>query len=170
MDNSILIISTGGTFNKIYNKLNGELEIHKNSKALKKILKKWNSKFEFFSIINKDSLDFTKKDRKKLLKKVKNSNFNKIVVIHGTDTIDKSAKFIAKAKLDKVIIFTGAMKPFSIEPIEATANLASAIGYAKLANSGVYISLNGVINNYKRVKKNREKGKFELISKNVSKQ
>jgi len=161
MDN-ILIISTGGTFNKQYNKLTGNLNIDKSQKALKKILNKWNCKFKYIGIINKDSLDFTKKDRKKLLKIINNAKEKKIVVIHGTDTIDKSAKFIAKANLNKAIVFTGAMVPFSIDQIEATANLASSIGYAKLANNGVYISLNGVIDTYQKVKKNRDIGKFEL--------
>jgi len=36
-----LIISTGGTFNKIYNPLNGELIIDKSSEAVKSIAKLW---------------------------------------------------------------------------------------------------------------------------------
>jgi len=161
--NNILIISTGGTFNKVYNKINGKLEIDKEQKALNTIIKNWNCNLKYLNIINKDSLDFTNKDRKKLLKTIQQSKYKKIIIIHGTDTINLSAKYIAKAKLKKVIIFTGSMKPFSIEPIEATANLASALGYAKLAKKGTFISINGILNKYNKVKKNRKIGKFELI-------
>jgi L-asparaginase len=55
------------------------------------------------------------------------------------------------------------MVPFSIDPIEATANLSLALGFCKLAKRGVYIALNGVVDNYDKVIKNRELGKFELI-------
>ncbi len=161
--NNILIISTGGTFNKEYNKISGNLDIDTTSKALNSITKHWLTKLNYINIINKDSLDFNIQDRKKLLKSIKDSKYSKIVVIHGTDTIDISAKFIDSAKLNKTIVFTGAMVPFSINPIEATANLAFALGYCKLAPSGVYIAINSVAQKFDRVIKNRELGKFELL-------
>jgi len=160
--NSILILSTGGTFNKIYNPINGTLEIDSNNLALKQIEQKFLCKLNYKSIINKDSLDFTNNDRELLAKTIKESEFSKIVVIHGTDTIDLSSQVVASLKLEKAVVFTGAMVPFSIDPIEATANLSLALGFCKLAKSGVYIALNGVTDSYDRVIKNRELGKFEL--------
>jgi len=158
-----IIISTGGTFNKIYNKITGELEIDTSNLALKTIQDRWLSNYKFINIINKDSLDFTPKDREELLNKIKELDYKKIVIIHGTDTIDITAKYLDSAKLEKTIVLTGAMVPFSIDPIEATANLSFAIGYANIAQNGVYIAINGVANSYKKVVKNRELGKFELI-------
>jgi len=160
MDN-IYIISTGGTFNKVYNPLNGKLEVDSSNKALKKIEKNWLTKLHYTSIINKDSLDFTNNDRALLANFIKDIPYSKIVVIHGTDTIHLSAQEVAKLKLDKSIIFTGAMKPFSINKIEATANLAFAIGFIKSATNGVYIALNGVVDSYNKIIKNKELGKFE---------
>jgi len=160
--NSILILSTGGTFNKIYNPINGTLEIDSNNLALKQIEQKFLCKLNYKSIINKDSLEFTNNDRELLAKTIKESEFSKIVVIHGTDTIDLSSQVVASLKLEKAVVFTGAMVPFSIDPIEATANLSLALGFCKLAKSGVYIALNGVVDSYDRVIKNRELGKFEL--------
>ena len=157
----ILIINTGGTFNKVYNKVTGTLDIDTSNSALKSIEKEWLCKLNYFNIINKDSLDFTTSDREELLKAIKSSDFKKIVVIHGTDTIDISAKFVADANLDKTIVFTGAMKPFSIDKIEATANLSLALGFCKLALKGVYIALNGVVDRFDRVIKNKRVGKFE---------
>ncbi len=161
---NILIISTGGTFNKIYNTLNGELEIDKSSNAIKNISNNWLTKLKIINIIGKDSLDFTQKDRELLLKTIENAKESKIVVVHGTDTIDISANFIANSKLNKAIVFTGAMVPFSINPIEATANLCSALGYCSNAKNGVYIAINGIANSFNRVTKNRTLGKFELTN------
>jgi L-asparaginase len=76
--------------------------------------------------------------------------------------MDKTAKYLDNAQLDKSIVLTGAMVPFSINPIEATANLASAFGYIKSLNqNGIFIVMNGVMNNFKKIIKNRAKGYFE---------
>ena len=76
MENTI-IISTGGTFNKIYNKITGNLEIDTSNLALKTIQDRWLSNYKFINIINKDSLDFTPKDREELLNKIKELNYKK---------------------------------------------------------------------------------------------
>jgi L-asparaginase len=158
----ILIIDTGGTFNKVYKPLTGSLDIEKSGEAIDTIAKNWLVEFEVINIIGKDSLDMIESDREEILQTIKKSTFNSVIIIHGTDTIDKTAKYLAKAKLGREIILTGAMVPFSINPIEATANLALAYGYIeRLDREGVYIALNGSVNLYNRVIKNREKGKFE---------
>jgi len=158
----ILIINTGGTFNKVYNPLNGNLDIDLNGNAVKQIAKNWLVNFKVINIIGKDSLDIDEKDREILLKTIKESSEQSIIIIHGTDTMDKSAKFLDEAHLEKVIILTGAMVPYSIDPIEATANFSSAYGYINAINkSGVYIAMNGVIKDYTSVIKNKEKGYFE---------
>ena len=160
--NSILILSTDGTFNKIYNPKNGKLEIDKSNQALKCIEKKWLIKLNYNSIIHKDSLDFTDEDREFLATYICNCKYSKIVVIHGTDTINLSAKVVDSKNTGKSIIFTGAMLPFSIDPTEATANLALAIGFCNNAEVGVYIAMNGLVSNYDKVIKNRDIGKFEI--------
>ena len=159
----IEIINTGGTFNKRYNPLNGELEVPKDYKAIKDILDKSlfvNQKVKLTQIISKDSLEFTKDDRKLLLKTIRNSKSAKIIVIHGTDTMDKSAKFISKFIKDKIVVFTGAMKPYEIEKIEATSNLMLAIGFSQNAKEGIYISMHGIVKKYDKIKKNYQKGVF----------
>ncbi|CAA6825007.1 MAG: Asparaginase [uncultured Sulfurovum sp.] len=159
----ILIISTGGTFNKVYDPLTGTLEIDKESKAVEQIASKWLCKLHLLNIIGKDSLDINTSDRQALVENIRKSTYQYIIVIHGTDTMDITASYLDKAKLDKSIILTGAMVPYSIDPTEATANLASAYGYTHLLkNSGIYIAMNGVIDNYLSIKKNRIEGKFDL--------
>jgi len=158
----ILVINTGGTFNKTYNPLTGKLDIDKEGKALKKIEKFWLNSLKIINIIGKDSLDMSQEDRAEILKVIKNSSEKRVIIIHGTDTIDKTANYLDKAKLDKKIVLTGAMVPYSINPVEATANFSSAYGYILGINrKGVHISMNGRIKNHKRVIKNKEKGYFE---------
>jgi len=158
----ILVINTGGTFNKHYNPLTGNLDIEKEGKALKEIEKFWLNTFKIINIIGKDSLDMTKQDRAEILKVIRNSSEKRVIIIHGTDTMDKTANYLAKAKLNKKIVLTGAMVPYSINPVEATANFSSAYGYLLGINKkGVHISMNGRIKNHKRVIKNKEKGYFE---------
>ncbi len=158
-----LIISTGGTFNKVYNKVTGNLDIDKNSNAINTIASKWLTKLDFINIIGKDSLEFTNSDRETLLNTIKLHNEKNIIVIHGTDTIDLSSEFIAKNVTDKTIIFTGAMVPFSIDPIEATANLAFALGAINFLKNGVYIAINNKIVLHNKIKKDKTKGEFYII-------
>ena len=157
----ILIISTGGTFNKSYNPLNGELFIDKKSKAVEEIASKWLCEFEIINIIGKDSLHITNQDRLLLLATINLSKHDDIIVIHGTDTMDMTAEYLADGDLDKRIVLTGAMVPYFIDPVEATANLASAFGYLQiLTDDGVYIAMNGLFNAYNKIVKDRKKGKF----------
>jgi len=157
----ILIISTGGTFNKVYNPLNGELVIDKKSKALDEITSKWLCKFEIINIIGKDSLHITNQDRLLLLATINHSKYDDIIVIHGTDTMDSTATYLANADVDKRIVLTGAMVPYSIDPVEAIANLASAFGYLQtLKDNGVYISMHGKFGSYAKIFKDKKNGKF----------
>ncbi|MEA1879316.1 MAG: asparaginase domain-containing protein [Campylobacterota bacterium] len=160
----ILIISTGGTFNKIYDPLTGTLEIDKESKSVKHIASRWLCKLNVLNIIRKDSLDIDTHDRQELVESIRTSNYQYIIVIHGTDTMDITASYLDKAKLDKPIILTGAMVPFSIDPTEATANLASAYGYLQtIDKNGIYIAMNGILGEYSNVVKDRKLGKFNFI-------
>lgn len=157
----ILIMSTGGTFNKIYDPIKGEFIIDAASQALNEIAKKWLCEFEIMNLIGKDSLDMTNHDRLELLATINQSEYHHILIVHGTDTMDVTAEYLADADIEKCIVLTGAMVPYSVDPVEATANLCSAYGYINaLDKEGVFIAMNGVMGTYERVKKDRSKGKF----------
>ncbi len=159
----ILIISTGGTFNKIYDPIKGEFIIDKASNALEDIASKWLCKFEVLNIIGKDSLDMTNHDRLELLATISHSDYHHILIVHGTDTMDVTAEYLADADLEKCIVLTGAMVPYSVDPVEATANLCSAYGYINtLEKEGIFIAMNGVMGPYEKIKKDRAKGRFSL--------
>ena len=159
----ILIIDTGGTFGKIYDPINGRLEVDTTSKAPKEIAQKWLCDFEVVSIIGKDSLDIDESDRMLLLATINLAKHQKIIIIHGTDTMDTTAKYLADASLSRTIILTGTMVPYSIDPIEATANFASAYGYiSSIQDSGIFISMNGIICDHSDISKDRKLGRFVL--------
>ena len=158
----ITVINTGGTFNKRYNPLSGELDVSKDSLALDEIISYcYNIDFEVLNIISKDSLEMNDDDRELIVRTIKNCKNQNIIIVHGTDTMDLTASFIDENIKDKTIVLTGAMLPISINKIEATLNFASAIGFlnANIKN-GIYISMHGSVKNYKKLIKNRELGKF----------
>ena len=159
----MLILNTGGTFNKRYEPKSGELFVPVDNKAVDSIISVFSDTIVVEGLIYKDSLDMTQDDRELLAQTISQSDEHLIIVLHGTDTMDLSAQYISKFELDKVIVFTGAMVPFSIDAIEATANLSMAIGYARNASNGVYIVMQGVCGFYDKVIKNRELGKFEYV-------
>lgn len=160
----MLILNTGGTFNKRYNPISGEMEVPFDNLAVEKILGSFTYDVELAGLIYKDSLDMDSDDRKMMAKIISASSDTHFVVIHGTDTMDLSAAFLDEVLEDKVIVFTGAMVPFEIDPIEATSNLSMALGYAKCeTRPGVYICMQGCIAKHDAIIKNRALGKFELV-------
>lgn len=159
----MLILNTGGTFNKRYNPLNGELFVPQDNFAIEKILDALVVPVEIEGLIYKDSLEMDDEDRALLADTITKSDEKVIIVVHGTDTMDMSAETVAGLDLKKTVVFTGAMIPFSIDPIEAAANLSMAIGFSLRSCSGVYIVMQGVCGQYNYVRKNRECGKFEYV-------
>ena len=158
----ITVLNTGGTFNKRYNPITGQLEVPSDNIALDKIIKScFNVEFDIKNIVSKDSLDFTQEDRKAILENIKNSTSDKIIIIHGTDTVDLTAKFIDGKVEGKKIVFTGAMVPMSIDEVEATMNFSQAIGFLNAPiENGIYLSMHGSVIEYSKLKKDRSVGQF----------
>ena len=161
----ITVLNTGGTFNKRYNPIKGQLEVPTDNIALDKIVKSChNVEFDIKNIVSKDSLEFTQEDRETILETILNSKNDKIIIIHGTDTVDLTSKFIEDKIEGKKIVFTGAMVPMSIDEVEATMNFSQAIGFLNAPiEDGIYLSMHGVVVSASKLVKNRELGQF-LIS------
>ncbi|MDQ7042632.1 MAG: asparaginase domain-containing protein [Sulfurimonas sp.] len=160
----MLILNSGGTFNKRYNKINGELEIPFDNHAIESILASVSQKYALAGALYKDSLDMTADDRSILANIIRESTESIFIVIHGTDTMHLSAEFFAEIFEDKIIILTGSMVPYEIDKVEASLNLGMALGFSQaIQNSGVYICMSGFIEKYDLISKNRSLGKFELV-------
>ncbi|MDH3354181.1 MAG: asparaginase [Chromatiales bacterium] len=160
----ILVLNTGGTINKEYHPISGELKVASDSHIIENIFSvalRGNQTPKIKGLIYKDSLEFTDDDRTLLAKTLSAAPQEKVLVIHGTDTLHLSAQVVRDLGLKKRVIFTGAMVPFSIDTIEATANLFSAYGFLLAAEEhGVYVGLNGVIGTLEEIHKDRERGLF----------
>ncbi|MDA3909080.1 MAG: asparaginase domain-containing protein [Sulfurimonas sp.] len=160
----MLILNCGGTFNKRYNPLNGELEIPYDNKAVEAILQSANFDYDIAGVIYKDSLEMDMNDRKMLASIIMESKDDTFIIIHGTDTMGITAEFLSEIFDDRKIILTGSMYPFEIDNIEPSLNLGIAIGFAKARpENGVYISMNGFVEPCHNIVKNRALGKFELV-------
>lgn len=160
----MLILNSGGTFNKRYNEITGELEVPYDNLAIDEILASAKVSFLMAGVVYKDSLDMDLEDRKRIASIISQSEEAEFVIVHGTDTIDVTAEFLDAIFDDRVIVLTGAMKPFSIDKTEASFNLGMAISYAQLQeDAGVYICMNGKIAPWQKMKKNKQLGKFEIV-------
>ena len=160
----MLILNSGGTFNKRYNESNGELEVPYDNYAIEKILDSFEYKYALAGVVYKDSLDMDVNDRKMIAQIIMESQDDTFIVIHGTDTIDLSAEFLDEIFDDRKIILIGSMKPFEIDNIEASLNLGMAIGFSKaVCENGVYICMNGHVKPWNQLVKNRALGKFKIV-------
>ena len=159
------IITTGGTFDKHYDAVKGELTFHESH--LPKILQQARTTLSICleGALAVDSLQMTEEERAAVVDHIGHSTEDRIVVIHGTDTMVKTATLAAenpKTK-GKVVVFTGAMIPYALENSDAEFNLGVAISAVQLLTPGVYVAMGGRIYPYNHVRKNREKGVFEYV-------
>ena len=160
----MLILNTGGTLNKRYNSLNGELEVPVDNQAVENILQSLNEKYNLAGVVYKDSLEMDSNDRKMLASIIMESTDDTFIIIHGTDTMDVTAEFLDEIFDDKKIILVGAMKPFELDNVESSFNIGMAIGYSKaIQNYGVYICMSGYVEPWDKLTKNKSKGKFEIV-------
>lgn len=160
----MLILNSGGTFNKRYNPLSGELEIPYDNEVVDRILQSADFDYDLAGVVYKDSLEMDMNDRKMLASIIMESKDDTFIIVHGTDTMNITAEFLSEIFDDRKIILTGSMNPFEIDNVEASLNLGIAIGFAKAeTKNGVYICMNGLVESCQNIAKNRALGKFELV-------
>jgi L-asparaginase len=160
----MLILNSGGTFNKRYNAISGELEVPYDNIAIEKVMSSVNGAYNLAGVVYKDSLEMDLNDRKMLANIIYESTDDCFIVVHGTDTIHITAEFLSEVFDDRKIILTGAMKPLEIDNIEASFNLGMALGYINAnVENGVYICMSGLIEPWDKIIKNKSIGKFELV-------
>ena len=161
---TVKILVTGGTFDKEYKELTGEL-IFKNT-HVEEMLKLGRSKVDvkIRTLMMIDSLEMTPRHRNLILDKCKNSNEDKIIITHGTDTITETANFLGDKIKNKTVILTGAMIPYAFGSSDGMFNLGSSMAFVQTLPHGVYVVMNGRFFNYDNVRKNKTTGEFEEIN------
>ena len=160
----MLILNSGGTFNKRCNHIKGKLEVPYDNEAIENILSSIDSEYNLAGVVYKDSLDMNLDDRKMLTNIIMESTDDTFIIVHGTDTMYETAEFLSEIFDDRKIILVGAMKPFEIDKVEASLNLGMAIGFSQaLKDFGVYICMSGYVKICNEIKKNIAKGKFVIV-------
>jgi len=163
MGDSIRILITGGTIDKEYDPLRGELTFSKSH--LSNMLNQVRCKVRFIleEIMLKDSLEMRGEDREEILKKCMNCSENNVIVTHGTDTMVETARLLGKNVKGKTVVLVGAMIPYAFGASDALFNLGCAFSAVQTLPRGVYITMNGNIFLWDNVRKNKESGEFEEI-------
>jgi L-asparaginase len=159
----ILILVTGGTFDKEYNELTGELffkETH-----LPEMLRLGRNLVEtrMVTLPMIDSLYMTEDYRNALVQHCQEAAEENIIITHGTDTMAETAVFIDKAIHGKTIVLTGAMIPYKFGSSDGLFNLGSAMAFVQTLPAGVYVAMNGCCFTAGRVRKNKQTGLFEKV-------
>ena len=156
----IALLATGGTFDKEYNELNGELYFKDTHLGEMLQLARSDLEITIETLMMVDSLDMTAKERHYIADICATIPQNNIVITHGTDTMVETAQVIAWRNLHKTIVLTGAMIPYKFGSSDGLFNLGSALAFSQVLEKGVYLAMNGRYFNYNNVKKNKETGKF----------
>jgi L-asparaginase len=161
---SIRIFVTGGTFDKEYNELNGQL--HFQSTLLPELLKMGRSLLDtkVSTLMMIDSLEMTEAHRQAIADSCAATPEKQIVITHGTDTMCETARLLDNEKIDKTIVLTGAMIPIRFGSSDGLFNLGSALAYAQTLPPGVYVAMNGRCFNCNNVRKNKQTGYFEELA------
>lgn len=158
---ALRIIITGGTFDKRYDELKGVLTFR--DSHLPDIIKQVRITEPVELEINQlvDSLEMGDEGRLSILAACSRAPEDRIVITHGTDRMVETARLLGPAGLDKTIVLTGAMVPYSVSGSDALFNLGAAVVAAGLLPKGVWVVMNGLTFAWDRVRKNFEAGVFE---------
>jgi len=157
----IVFIQTGGTIDKDYPQITKGWAFEIHDAAFERTLEKLNPSFDHMvlSAMKKDSTEITEDDRESLKKLVESTSSDKIVITHGTDTMEETAKYLSNVE-NKTIVITGAMRPERFANTDADINLGMAIATVQVAQPGVYICMHGLVIPWDKVSRNMETGKY----------
>ncbi len=160
---AIRIFVTGGTFDKEYDEIEGKLYFRDTHVPEMLALGRSRVQVGLRTLMMIDSLDMTPADRQLILEQCQRAVEDRIIITHGTDTMELTARAIGEAIKDKTIVLTGAMVPYKFGSSDGLFNLGSALAFVQTLPHGVYISMNGRCFTWDNVHKDKRTGWFEEI-------
>ncbi|MCS6935111.1 MAG: asparaginase [Chitinophagales bacterium] len=160
----IKILVTGGTFDKEYDELSGRLFFKDTHVPEILRLGRCNLQVQVRTLMMIDSLEMTDADRDIILNHCKSCAEDKIVITHGTDTMEITARHLGMAHLSKTIVLTGAMVPYKFGSSDGLFNLGAALAFVQTLPAGVYVVMNGRYFAWDNVRKNKSTGMFESLT------
>ncbi|MFN7687128.1 MAG: asparaginase domain-containing protein [Sphingobacteriales bacterium] len=160
---AIRILVTGGTFDKEYNEITGELFFKDTHLSEMLKLGRCRVEVDIRTLMMIDSLEMTEQDRAVIADNCNRAEESKIIITHGTDTMADTARYLADKVPGKTIVITGAMIPYKFGSSDGLFNLGSAMAFVQSLPQGVYVAMNGKYFNWDNVRKNRKTGQFEEL-------
>ena len=156
----LLIVTTGGTIDKIYFDDKSDYQI--GDPQIGAILRELGVTFRFsvIPILRKDSLHITDQDRELVRATIAAQPARHVLVTHGTDSMVQTGQ-VLKSIAGKTIVMTGALSPARFRGSDAEFNIGCAIGAVQSLPPGVYIAMNGRIWDPQKVRKNVAANRFE---------
>ncbi|MEX0326785.1 MAG: asparaginase domain-containing protein [Puniceicoccaceae bacterium] len=162
MQQKCLIITTGGTIDKVYFDAKSEYEVGDPQIGEVLRLAHVSLPHRVLPLMRKDSLEMTAEDRQAVRKAIEEADERMILVTHGTDTMTETGKALAGIP-DKVVVLTGALLPARFRDNDAIFNIGFALAAVQALPPGVYIAMNGRIHEPDRVRKDRQQNCFVEI-------
>jgi L-asparaginase len=156
----IKIYTTGGSIDKVYSTQESNFVV--GEPQVLNILAEGNVTFEYEveSLLKVDSLAITEEDRRAIADRIRTDPHRHIILTHGTDTMVETAQALADIP-GKVIVLTGAMQPAAFKKTDAAFNVGCAVIAVKTLPEGVYLVMNGQIQDPQFTRKNLELDRFE---------
>jgi L-asparaginase len=158
---TIRIFITGGTFDKEYNELTGELYFKNTHLQEMLTLGRNRTDVQLDTLFMMDSLNMQESDREQIARHCIEAAESRIVITHGTDTMPETARYLESRITGKTIVLTGAMVPYKFGSSDGLFNLGSALAFVQTLPAGVYIAMNGRYFTASNVRKNKKLGTFE---------
>lgn len=161
----IQVFVTGGTFDKEYNYLTGELYFK--DTHLMEMFERGRCEvgIDVKTLMMVDSLEMREEDRAIIVYNCSKTPAQRVLLTHGTDRMVETARVLAEANIEgKTIVLTGAMVPYAFgTSSDGFFNLGSALAFVQVLPPGVYVVMNGRYFHWDRVRKNRQTGTFEEL-------
>jgi L-asparaginase len=136
MPDTIRILVTGGTFDKEYNEITGELFFKRTHLPDMLRLGRCRLPVAVETLFMIDSLDMTGSGRGLILKRCLEAGENRIVVTHGTDSMELTAALLGPNVAGKTVILTGAMVPYTFGSSDGLFNLGTALAFVQTLPDG----------------------------------
>ena len=159
---TIKLFLTGGTIDKHYNELNGEL--HLDNTSIPNMLEQGRCTVDIVTetLLSKDSLEMNDTDRKLIYEACNKTDESRIIITHGTDTMVETAQVLSNKLEGKIVVLVGAMIPYVFKKSDALFNMGCAVTAVQCLQEGVYIIMNGHVFSWDNVLKNKTIGVFQV--------
>lgn len=157
------IITTGGTIDKMYPSRKGTKSLKIGDPAIERVLERIPRKinYDLTEVCRIDSLDMNHSHRQEISEVIERTNFENIVITHGTDEISGTARYLQDKNYNKSVVLVGSSRPERFNNSDADINVGGALSALDLMKNEVKVVIHGRVYNPDHVAK-KDDGTFTL--------